>query len=125
MEQEKELNIEEKEARWIAAIKRKTELRTAEEFDFEMFYQTLYKDDHFELSVEYHGTEYGFTFFKDMVTSPTGEIYPQGVLLSDNIEELLDYPLYRYTKDVIFKGKTLRDYMREKEFPITFKTWED
>ena len=44
---EKELTLQEKEERWISALKRKEECRTMEEWDFEVMSEVLYEDDEF------------------------------------------------------------------------------
>lgn len=44
---QKELNLKEKEKRWIEALRRKEECRTDEEFDYEVLSETLYEDEEY------------------------------------------------------------------------------
>lgn len=58
---EKELTLQEKEERWISALKRKEKCRTMEEWDFEVMSEVLYEDDEFIFWKECIGT---YTFKK-------------------------------------------------------------
>lgn len=108
-----------KELRWIDAINRKNiecpEL-THEEHYFELeTFQVLFEDEYITFSVEY-GNEYGITIYD-------GNGNTLGCNLFDDFMYCLDYPFGNIAKEYPFKEKTLREYMRNREFPITFKTW--
>ena len=102
--------------RWINALRRKEDNRTDEEYDFEMFSQVLYEDDHIEFCKEYWN-EYRFGF-KDSEGNVSGGCWVF------YLEQCLCERLDKWSDDPIFKNKTLLDYIREKEFPINFKQWD-
>ncbi|MBO5135619.1 MAG: hypothetical protein J6C15_10785 [Bacteroidaceae bacterium] len=109
---EKELTLQEKEERWISALKRKEECRTMEEWDFEVMSEVLYEDDEFIFWKECIDT---YTFRKKGVTGVSSEL--------DYFLE--DCTMVEIVKNNDFGNKTFMDFMREKGFPITFKTWDD
>lgn len=124
--QDEELTLMEKEEKWINAINRKNidNIKTKEEYWYEIeTYQKLFEDKYVLFTVEY-GNEYGIDIKNDAGVVIGGRAFGE-------LDACLDYPL----KNMMFEGfekepspfsaKTLREYMREQGFPITFKIWGD
>lgn len=117
---QKEMTLKEKEERWINAINRKNidcpEL-THEEHYFELeTFQVLFEDEYITFSVEY-GNEYGITLYD-------GKGNTLGCSLFNDFIYGFDYPFNEIAKECPLKEQNLREYMRSREFPITFKTWD-
>ena len=109
------MDKENKRAAWINPLHRKLEMRTQEEWDFETMSETIYKDDILEfyrecqetyVLVNVHDNSAGLEAWLDY-------------FLNENIDlgEIINVDSLR--------GRSFIDYMEEKGFPITFKTWPD
>ena len=115
MGKNKDLKIEKRKMEWIDALHRKLEMRTQEEWDFETMSETIYKDDVLEfyrecqedyVLVNVENEHYGLEAWLDYFL---GDEVDLGEII--NVDSL--------------RGVTFMDYMEEKGFPITFKTWPD
>lgn len=113
--QPKVLSLEEKKERWIHALRRKLEMRTLEEWDYETMSETIYKDDVLEFYRECQ---------EDYVLVNVHDKYA-GV--SAGLEDFFEdyYDLGELLHIDTLRGMTFMDYMATKEFPITFQTWPD
>ena len=105
--------IEELEKLRINALRRKEELRTMEESDYELMSETLYEDDRYEFYKECGNT---YTFY-DKVTSD-GMSSSLDYFLEATMSEILE-------KSNVFGNMTFLEFMRSKRFPIEFKVWEE
>ena len=117
--QDKLLNIQDKEERWINAVHRKNidNIQSKEEYYYEIEeFQVLFEDERIRLSVEY-GNEYGVAE-KDEHGKCTGTH-----TFSSPVEHCLDKPFTSYL-DNEYEDKNLREYLRKRGFPITFKIWD-
>lgn len=102
-----------REKLWMDAILRKEKSMTDEEYDFEMFPQVLFEDEHLEFSKEYW-SEYRLLLKKN----GNGGSFAL-------LEQCLNDPLEDWCgDDPAVKGFTTLEYIRSKGFPITFKTWD-
>lgn len=105
--------VKERENLWINSLRRKEELRTMEESDYELMSETLYEDDRYEFYKECGNT---YTFY-DKVTND-GMSSGLDYFLEASMSEILE-------KSNVFGNMTFMDFMRSKNFPMDFKIWED
>ena len=114
MEKTNSLTLAEKRQRWIDALRRKLEMRTLEEWDYETMSETIYKDDVLEFYRECQAT-YGLE-----------NVQTKGGMESD-LEYFLDEKLDigKILNIDSLKGQSLLDYMATKGYPIIFKTWPE
>ena len=108
-------NIEELKQKWIDALHRKLEMRTLEEWDYETMSETIYKDDVLEFYRECQET-YGLE-----------NVQSNGSGVESELDYFLcaDFDIGKELSIDSLKGVSLIDYMAEKGFPITFKTWPE
>ena len=107
--------LEQKRQQWESALRRKLEMRTLEEWDFETMSETIYKDDVLE-------------FYRECQDEYVLEnVNNKSAGVSAGLDDFLDgyVDLGEVLKIDALKGKTLLDYMAMKGFPINFKTWPD
>lgn len=107
--------LEEKKQEWVCALRRKLEMRTLEEWDYETMSETIYKDDVLE-------------FYRECQDDYVLEnVHDSHAGVSAGLDDFLDG--YVDLGDVLnipsLKGVTLLDYMATKDYPITFKTWPE
>ncbi len=107
------LSLKEKEEYWLKALERKAndEIMTKEQWDYEYQVRVLYEDENICLEKSYVN-EFLITNAKTDDGIETGF----GALI-----EFVD--LGKDLKLKGYEGKTIVDYMREREFPLTFITW--
>ena len=116
--QDKQLSLQEKEERWIQALKRKEidNVQTKEEYYYELeTYQVLYEDENVVFAKEY-GDEY-------QVGAKNKQGEEVGGLSSGVLEFCLDYVFESDCENSQMIGVSLREYLKEKGYPINFKTW--
>ena len=104
--------IREKERIWRHALIRKEQRRTEEEFEYEWDWQELYNDGVFVMEKQYVDN-YSLTYL------PTNKGMTFGRTVMFKVE------LYAITGEEFHKGMTIIDYMKQKGFPITFRTWPE
>lgn len=109
------LTLEEKKEQWIHALRRKLEMRTLEEWDYETMSETIYKDDVLEFYRECQ-EEYVLVNVHDKYAGVSAG-------LEDFFEDY--YDLGELLHIDTLRGMTFVDYMATKGFPITFQTWSD
>ena len=107
--------LEQKRQQWESALRRKLEMRTLEEWDFETMSETIYKDDVLEFYRECQD-EYALE-----------NVNNKSAGVSAGLDDFLDgyVDLGEVLKIDALKGMTLLDYMATKGYPINFKTWPD
>ena len=100
-----------KREKWINAIRRKEECRTDEEFDFEVLSEVLFEDDE-------------YIFFKECIDSYTFRKKGVGGMSSE-FDFFLESKMSAILKDDSYGDMTFLEFMEQRGFPITFKTWDD
>ncbi len=106
------IDINYRESIWIDALRRKEHDVTDEEYEYEMQPQVLYEDSLVVFSKEYW-VEYRIAL-KD---TNRGSSF-------SSLEQAIAERLENWSNDENLKGKTLLEYIREKDFPMNFKLWE-
>ena len=115
IEQPEALTLEEKKERWIHALRRKLEMRTLEEWDFETMSETIYKDDVLEFYRECQ-EEYVLA-----------DVHDEHAGVSASLDDFFEdyYDLGELLHIDALRGMTFMDYMATKGFPITCENWPD
>ncbi len=107
------LSLKEKEEYWLKALERKADdkIMTKHQWRYERQARVLYEDENICLSKTYVD--------EFLLTSNKNDYGLESSI--DAIIELVDFGRDLGLEG--YEGKTLVDYMRERDFPITFVTW--
>ena len=118
--QDENLTLEEKKECWVKALERKDidNIQSKEEYYYELeTYQVLYEDENVIFAKEY-GNEFQLGP-KNLRGEEVGGI-STGVL-----DFCLDYVFESDCENPQIIGMSFGDYIKDKGYPINFKTWGD
>ncbi len=109
------LSLEERERYWLKALRQKSTdelLLSAEQYDYEMEAHVIYEDENITL-VKNYVNEFDLHARGDSEGGMTAGF--------EALTEIVDLGDVRGLEE--FEGMTIVDYMRERGFPLTFRTW--
>ncbi|MCD8304510.1 MAG: hypothetical protein LUC86_06770 [Prevotellaceae bacterium] len=110
------LSLKEKEKYWIKALRQRSThelLLSTEQYDYEMEPHFIYEDENIVLLKNYVDS---FDIYrKDDETVGWGEEWLEFIL--EEVDMGVDLKIEGY------EGKTFLEYMRDRGFPLTFRTW--